>query len=326
MESIFHNIVRYETAYTRLLCNMLKRDAEFRSAFLTLCGLDTELVVPENIKAEKGLVGGCGQADILIRTDRLRMIVEIKTEAHRGTQSTQELGEGKTYLAWLRTQADTTHRQLVFLVPSDWKHRPSVEKKLAEYMNSADSNGVDVKLLVWAQMLPILKKSPNNLAEEFRLLIDERFGPIGFEQDERQLMFNGEFPLETTVKLVKLIDDIRQKSGIPFGELEIAKTEMGFYFSKKGKENSCWLYLGCWPDFWKQCCLSPICFGVSSVATNVRDAFAKALKKVYGQEPRKFDDYLMGYIPEEDLDTDDALEVIKPKLQQIWTAMSAADA
>ena len=173
-------------------------------------------------------------------------------------------------------------------------------------------------------MLTILNVSQEKLAKEFRLLINERFGPVGFIAEERTGLFAKAFPLRAVVKLVKLLENIRLGCNIKSDRMELGKDELGFYFSET-KNELCSLYVGLWPELWETEHVSPICFGidVDKVTDVVRLAFAEALLKEYGQEPISFDGYELGYIPEEHFDEDDALERIKPKLEAIWKSMRA---
>jgi hypothetical protein len=355
-QSIFHNIVSRETAYTQLLCNLLKRDSTFCSAFLKGCGVEDSLAVdPADIAAERRLDHRSGQADILIEAPNLCMIIEIKTELHRGKQSTQETPEideideindnDENYLGWLRRRkksSPSTMTRLVFLIPSQWVHRTGVEEQIEKYEKSLVRDAVPVKVLLWPQLLKISKDSPNKLVEEFRLLIADRFGPIGFETEETQLMCNSDFPIETIVKLISLIEQIRlvfhpssRKKLKPASKLYIEKGEFGFYLTN-ATNNKCSLFFGLWPDLWKDPDFwrkssenaSPICFGVetSEVSADVRKAFQRSLKSIYKQTPFPFGGYELGYIPQKDFDEnkDDALETLKHKLEKLWDEMSQA--
>jgi hypothetical protein len=326
-KSIFHNIVKRETAYTQLLCNMLKRDRNFRDELLRKCGLDPTTIKSSDIEAEKRL-GEYGQADILIRSSRVWLIIELKTETHRGRESTQEIEDkGKTYLGWLRAEAPVgTISRLLFLVPSEWKHRIGTAKEIEAYASVPNTTDLGVNMLLWPQLVTILHKSAGELATEFRRLIEDRYGPIGFTPEERSQMFAKEFPLTTVVKLVKLLDDVRRASKIKAELLNIGKDEIGFYFQMTNKK-SCCLWVGLWPDFWNEKDqLSPICFGVadSEVTSDVKEAFMVSLKAVYNQDTISYGGYQLGYVPLEDFDEHDSVETIKPKLNKIWEAMQIA--
>jgi hypothetical protein len=332
-ESIFHKLIKSENSYSQLLCNMMKRDRGLRDAFL---GLVSERlkgrVNPPDISTQVRLPNG-GQADILIRSDKLCMIVEVKTESHRGVTDRQELRDNpQSYLALLEEQeAAGSEAWLVFLVPESWENRPGKEQEIKDYKRRVEKNGVEVRQVFWENVLPPLpannKQSEISLPQEFRLLLEERFGPIGFDKEETMSMFNEGFPLRTVLKLYTLINkvgEMRKELGLKSPKLEISKDEFCLYFEKKGQERTCWLYFGCWLDFWEEN-HHPICFGVERVSPDVREAFTKSLKQVYKQDAIQFDgDWLVGWIPEEDLSKSNAFEEISPKLKGIWKSMSDA--
>jgi hypothetical protein len=167
------------------------------------------------------------------------------------------------------------------------------------------------------------------LRGEYLLLLEERFGPIGFDEEETTSMFKENFPLGTVLKLTALIDKIRNESELPASDLEIYKDGFGFYFQQKGQEKTCWLYLGCWLAFWennhRDNSHHPICFGVEDVSRDVREAFERSLKRVYSQNAIPFEEnWLLGWIPAKDLNKLNAFEEISPKLRKIWNSMCDA--
>jgi hypothetical protein len=337
-ESIFHKLVKSENSYTQLLCNMMKRDGDFRGDFLDQFGSRIkEMVDPSDIRTQVRLPK-CGQADILIQSPqqspKLNMIVEVKTESRRGMTDKQRLLDNPaSYQRWLEKQKVAgSEAWLVFLVPESWKYRPEKEQEIEGYKRRGQEKGFNVRLVLWEEdvlkLLPANKKqSEISLPEEFRLLLEERFGPIGFDGEETMSMFNEMFPLRTVLKLNTLIDKvggIRKKSGSLSSKPEISKDEFCLYFEKKGQKKECWLYFGCWLDFWKDNHY-PICFGVQNVSPDVREAFTKSLKQVYEQDAILFEEnWLMGWIPKEDLNKSNAFAKISPKLQRIWKSMSDA--
>jgi hypothetical protein len=330
-ESIFHKLIRSENSYTQLLCNMLKRDGDFRGDFLDQFAHHLkELVNPSDICTQVRLPK-CGQPDILIQSRNLSMIIEVKTESRRGMTEKQKLLDNPaSYQSWLeRVAAGRSEAWLVFLVPASWEHRPEKEQEIKRYQRRGREKGVNVpNLAFWEDALQRLpanrKQSEVFLPEEFRLLLEERFGPIGFDKEETMSMFNENFPLRCALKLNTLIDKLRKESELPSSKLEISKDEFCFYFEKKGQEKTCWLYFGCWLEFW-EVNHHPICFGVQNVSLAVREAFRRSLKREYKQDAILLDDnWLMGWIPEKDLNTSDAVEQISPKIRRIWQSMSNA--
>jgi len=328
-ESIFHKLVKNENSYTQLLCNIIKRDAIFRSAFLGRFGGHLEgLVKPSHIHSQKRL-DKCGQADIFIKSPGVCLIIEVKTEPHRGRTDKQMLDTANNYRQYLENQKSiepSLETWLVFLVPAAWIHRADVKREIEMFERDAANGGLKVMQILWEEMPELLPEHKGHkdisLSEDFRLLLDERFGPIGFDPQEATAMFNQDFPLRTVLKLNKFIDEVRDKAGSPAGELEIYKDEFGFYLNKKGKEKTCWLYFGCWLSFWENT-RYPICFGVEAVSPNVREAFARALKDNLGREAMQFEgDWLMGWFTQEELSDSNAAEMISQKLLTLWESMS----
>lgn len=326
-ESIFHKLIKSENSYTQLLCNIMKRDREFRRVFLDR--FDNQLnalVNASDIRAQVGL-HGCGQADILIQSDRLCMVIEIKTESHRDVTGKQRLLDNPaTYQGWLRKQKSSGREAwLVFIVPASWKRRIELTREIEDYRRRCSGQGVNVPdLLFWEDIVGLLtgrRQAP--LGQEVRLLLEERFGPIAFDKKETASMFSTKLPIQTLLKMNTLIEKLRKESGLPSGKLEIYKGGFGFYLKKKGEEETCWLYFGSWLEFWEDNHY-PICFGVEHVPHKVREAFRRSLKQVYKQDATPFGDYLMGVVPEQDLREPNAFEAIVPKLRKIWLSMSEA--
>jgi hypothetical protein len=329
-ESIFHKLIKNENSYTQLLSNILMRNGGFRGDFLDLFDKHLkERVEPTNIRTQVALPQ-CGQVDILIRSPGLCIIVEVKTELGRAVTEKQRLLDNPaSYQLWLeRQKAAGSEAWLIFLVPASWKYRPETEKEIQGYRRRGLEKGVRVDQVLWEELLPLLlentKESEFSLLLEFRLFLEERFGPIGFDKKETMSMFNDKFPVPTVLKLITLIDKVRQEVA-KNSKIDISKDEIGSYFTKEGKEETCRLYFGCWLQFWENN-HHPICFGASDVSHDVKEAFVKSLKRVYKQDPIPCGDYLMGWIPEEDLNKSNAFEEISPKLKTIWKSMlDAAD-
>lgn len=328
-ESIFNKLVRGENAHTQLLCNLLKRENVFREALLeNLSPHLANFVQAAHLKTQVHLAG-CGQADILIRSPQLTIIIEVKTEVHRSlTEKQQLLDHPASYLRWLeREKAKGSEAWLVFLVPASWKHREQKEDEITAYQKRFGSKGIQVRQVFWEDISRLIKKPVDkneiSLLEEFRLLLEQRFGPIGFTEEEANTMFQDIFPMSTMLELIALVNKLGEDNVSKSIKLDITKNEIGWYFKKGGKSKACWLYLGCWLDFWEDT-HRPICFGVSDVSPAVQKAFVASLKKVYGQEPVPCGDYLLGWIPEEDLKGSDAPRVISPKINRIWESMCAA--
>jgi hypothetical protein len=328
-ESIFHKLVRGENAFTQLLCNMMKRDEGFRARFLESLGEHlTGQVAATHLRAQVHLEG-CGQADILIRSPQLTMIIEVKTEDQRGLTERQDLlDRPNSYRSWLEEKkANGSEAWLVFLVPTSWKYRDEKQVEIAAYKQRFGAKGIQVEQIFWDRVLHLIehivhmKDAP--LLEEFRLLLEQRYGPIGFGKEEIKKMLEQSFPLATMLKLVALVNNLGEDAVKKSVKLDITKEEIGWYFKKPGEEKACWLYVGCWLDFWEDQ-HQPLCFGISDVSPAVQKAFVASLKEVYGQDPIRCGDYQMGFVPEQDLESPDASKVISPKINRIWSSMTQA--
>src|SRR5579863_4468567 len=143
-ESIFHKLIKNENSYSQLLCNMMRREGDFRGDFLDQFSKHLkERVKASDIRTQVRLPK-CGQADILIRSDKLCMIVEVKTESHRGVTDRQGLLDNpQSYQAWLEEQkAAGSEAWLVFLVPETWKNLPEKEQEIDDYKRRGREKGV----------------------------------------------------------------------------------------------------------------------------------------------------------------------------------------
>ncbi len=100
--SIFHQLVKYETEYTQLLCNLLQRDKSFRLAALQVLfpNCPAESVHPAHIRLEVDLEEH-GRPDLVIKNEKMVAILEVKLGAAR--QKTQLWEADKGYVAYCVT-------------------------------------------------------------------------------------------------------------------------------------------------------------------------------------------------------------------------------
>ena len=103
--------------------------------------------------------------------------------------------------------------------------------------------------------------------------------------------------------------------------MDIKKDDFGFYLMK-GK---CWLfYVGCWQTFWDDGNHYPICFGIEDDSPILVSAFKNAFRKAYKKEAATCGKWTMGWVPEKDFNSLNAVEEIWSKLKPIWEAVAKA--
>ena len=132
-ESIFHKLIKNENSYTQLLCNILKRDENFRNDFFSLIGVAASSLNAVRIQAQRGL--GChGQADILIQSSTIYMIIEVKTESLRSMTDNQFLSTPQGYLRWLEQKmTERTEGWLIYLIPANWSLLEDKRDEILKY-------------------------------------------------------------------------------------------------------------------------------------------------------------------------------------------------
>jgi hypothetical protein len=330
-ESIFHKLVKNENSYTQLLRNLMVRNDVFRTEFLSLFFGEQKAnhVLAAHIHSQYKLENG-GQPDILILTSSSCLIIEIKTENLTGRTPKQVLrsvseDDPVTYLHYLQSKSlmgfDTA---LVFLVPPAWKHWHDLEDEIAEITLNGAKKAVAVKQFSWTEVLSHFRRtdkiSGDAFIEEFCNLVAERFGATGFVKEEIDSMAYDTISLATALKINSLIEETRVKAlkVTDATPLQITRDEFGFFFKKNNK----WvLYFGCWPSGGDE---SPhaLCFGVEDPTADVRKAFIQSCEDVYGQVAVERDKWIMGWVPNEDLETSDATRAVWGKLEQVWNAVA----
>jgi hypothetical protein len=100
------------------------------------------------------------------------------------------------------------------------------------------------------------------------------------------------------------------------------KNEFGFCLRKS---NGTLLFVGYWLQFWNDGHPYPICFGIPDAAPKVQEAFKNAFQEAYKEEAVSFvDKWTMGWVPEGDFNSLDAVDEIWRKLAPIWKKVSEA--
>lgn len=334
-ETIFHKLVKNENSYTQLLRNLMVRDDVFRTEFLSLFFGERQAkhVLAAHVHSQYKLENG-GQPDILILTSSSCLIIEVKTENLTGRTPKQVLrsvseDDPVTYLHYLQSKRlmgfDTA---LVFLVPPAWKHWRDLEDEIAEITLDGAKKAVAVKQFSWTEVLSHFRKadkiSGDAFVEDFCNLVAERFGATGFVKEEIDSMAHDTISLATALKINSLIAETRAKA-VEVADatpLQITRDEFGFFFKKNNK----WvLYFGCWLSGGNESSHA-LCFGVDDPTAEVRKAFIQSFEKVYGQVAVVRDKWIMGWVPDEDLETSDATRAVWGKLEQVWNAVATASA
>jgi len=133
--------------------------------------------------------------------------------------------------------------------------------------------------------------------------------------------------MQTVLKLNAVLEGLRGKAQRDAPTRQDAprmygdRDEFGFYF-KKGKREL--LFVGYWLPFWIAGHPYPICFGVSDDAPKAKEAFKVAFQKAYKVKAISSNEWTMGWVPEDDFNSLDAIDVIWRKLVPIWKKVSEA--
>ena len=338
-ESIFHKLVTKENSYTQLLCNMMRRDEGVRRTLLHLFAGESPNwhFGDQSVNPQIRLRDKCGQPDLIIESPTLCLIVEVKTESHTlRTPKQGLLGTGRSYLSYLKEKHDSgVEAVLTFLVPHNWEFRQEVDDEIATLREEAVEKRVRVNQVFWEEVLERISKEETQtespLIEEFRLLLAERFGPIRFYPEESKQMFSTEFPMHNVVKLNAVLEGLRQKARKDAGKLHIEKYGTRLYSDKNEfgfclrKSNGTLLFVGYSLQFWNDGHPYPISFGIPDAASNVQEAFKSAFQEVYKEEAVSFvDKWTMGWVPEGDFNSLDAVDEIWGKLVTIWKKVDEA--
>jgi hypothetical protein len=321
--SIFSGIVVGENSYTRLLCNLMERNERFRKAVLhRLFSKEALHIIGDhpirNQKTLRDKRGNHGIADIFIKTPQLSAIVEVKTELGCSTTVNQrwsltEETEARGYLKYLESQS-TSERWFVFLIPRGWKHEVALRHDIAEMANAT----IRMKTVTWEEIFSEISEDMRGdaILNEFRLHLSERFEPISLTKAEIQMLIDPK-TIEAVWKLNKLITLIYQKAKSAGYTVAWEKSHQegnfGFYF-RIGKQDV--LYFGCWLSFSKHVS-HPLCIGVED---DWGEEFKDKFKISSPFEIVPFFErtaWTMSWVPDQDLDDDDAGDKLWRSIQPI---------
>jgi len=319
--NIFHNLVTNENSTTQLLRNLTIFPA-FRQPlcarlFSEACASD---IAFDNIDTQYDL-GGNGCADPTVTNEKLCALVEVKVSCFRGMTDNQPTG----YFEHLLAQTDALERWLVFLVPKGWVYLEALQVALDRLHDVHSNAPIHTQVVYWENVLDIIEnnnlKSLSPFFEEFAKLLGARLKRkvIVLSKEEVRMLFSKEIPkaLET---LEELIGEIQGKSSEYRSKLSGSKSlssgEYGIYFKDDRGHDILWF--GVWMPFWKQEG-HPICFGVHDKwPSAIRQAFCST----YRGETQRFEKWILGCVREEDLEKENALEIIWAQLAPILQAIT----
>lgn len=318
--SIFDGLVNDENSMTLLLRNMMQYPA-FLKPFLStfLSEADASRITGSDIRTQARL--GCfGQPDMLIRARELCALIEVKFTERRGCTDNQP----KSYFAYLQKQTAVPKRWLVFLVPKDSTSHEDIRRALEE--GKAHYGDIQTKVVDWENVLGILNRIDpqvrDSLVEQFRKLLDGRFGPVVFSTEERGMLVSDDFAMVYTTlrKLEKVIDGIRDKAQAArrYGSVFLSGRtdkweEYGIYFNIRRQD---YLFFGFWLDFFKQEKF-PLCVCIQD---KWKDKMPQLEANFYGKcrdRMTRCKDWDVSGIPPKLLESDDPVEEIWEFLQPL---------
>jgi hypothetical protein len=321
--NIFHKLVANEDSYTELLCNLMRYSA-FRRPLLSRIlseesaqhidydDIDTQVVLPDS-----------GRPDIVIDSDSVYGVVEVKVDLGRGLTANQPDG----YFRHLASKSWASTRWLVFLLPPGWDDGPRLKESLVRLEAADTACGVRTRIVDWHDVLDIIESNDlqalNPFFDEFHDLLEIRFRPrpIVFMRKEVSMLFSKDIPIALS-KLDKLIDQIQEKGSTYKLDRKRSRglpgDEHGIYF-KDDQENQV-LWFGVWTDFWKAENI-PLCFGVSDKwPPEIRQAFHSA----YKGSIKSFEGWKLGWVTEQSLASENLLEEVWNQLAPVLVAVVQA--
>ena len=299
--SVFHRLVQNEPSYTQLLCNLLKRDTQFRSKLLKELFPDfpVETIYPAHIRSEF-LLGADGRPDIVISNDQVVAILELKLTAL--LTNNQDFNADNGYSRLLRNSENITKAKFwTFLAPHDYSIKPSTQDDFI------------AEKYTWESLLTLCKSlSPANaLVTEFAYLLEEKFGSLVFIEEERKMYKQG-FPYLAAVKLIRLVEDVGKIIRLSHFKVmsETTKDEWGFYLMDNKKTL---LYFGCWPRFSEsEKDGAPLCYGVGRDFENDSSKMYEAFRSISPEAVETIEKWLLAPIKAESLEGQDpALKLAK---------------
>ncbi len=234
----------------------------------------------------------------------------------------------KGYFSFL-SKDKTPERWLVFLVPKGWIHLRSLKESLG-LLNAAHRDGsIRTSIVYWEEVLDVIEENDlqalNPFLGEFNQLLVSRLRPrsVVFSTREVLMLFSKDFPTALS-NLDQLIGQVQEKSSIyksrPQRARALCPEEYGFYFTNARDETVLWF--GVWTDFWKQEGI-PLCFGVDDKWPT---AVSEAFRASYNGGTKRFQNWTLGWISQEALASDSAVEQVWTQLAPVLEAVVGAGA
>jgi len=287
-------------------------------------------VRPEHIYAHKIVTDGCGIPDIRIENEHIFAVIEVKTNPNRGTTTHQGLRDEEAgYLQIIRSDRRSS-KWYIHLIPGGWKERAWLKEE-QRAANERHAGSIIFQTVLWEEILKaLMEQSPDDslangfhfLLAEFRLLLQEQFDPLSFDEKELKMLFSKNFPIRAVWTMENLIDEVWKKAKAKYEVVGASGTaaykrnakrinndEYSFYIMRNDKEI---LYFGCYSAFLKAKGF-PICFGVSDAA--LKSAFEQAV----GDRVCTLvdSDYVYSWVTEQEMGSEGASEIIFARLELI---------
>jgi len=281
-KSIFEDVIRNENSLTILLCIFLRYNKSFREKFLQkifkgkIPPVDSEDInIQFNTKKY-------GRPDIIIKNDKLCILLEIKKEPWTELRRSQP----RKYIDYLKeknNQIIQCFKRVILLCPRNYWHQEQWEK------GCNDKKWINFHIIYWNDIKQIIQKNKNyndSLFGEFYNFLEVRYMDIKFTKGK--LLNKTDVPemMEELSKIVKIIHEfiISHYSIHPDYYSDRDRFEDGYDY-KSDKNGRDILYWGIWYKFWKKQ-YTPLCFGVCETWDNkqvvklFRETYRKC-KKIY---------------------------------------------
>lgn len=313
--NLFYNLVTDENSTTELLCNLMRFD-KFRVGFLELFlqGDMASGIRWEDFETQVAIPGH-GIPDIQIQTDDLLALIEVKVRPGLGPSSYQTDG----YFQFVSSR-NFRERHLVYLVPAAWAYHESLKRLLDAREKDSPQTAIRAKIILWEDVVALIERleasDPNLFLNEFNDLLLARIAPkpVSFSHGEVSMLYSSEIP-KSLSKLQRLVNDVQGQATMfkvrPSGSRSLSPSEYGVYFLDP--KNRPRLWFGIWTDFWTDHG-KPICFGV---AQGWGDPVKQAFLSAYSGPTKPFKKYILGWVDEETLTSENAAK-------QVWEQLSPA--
>ena len=322
-QNIFYKLVNDENSTTELLCNLMSF-ASFRRALLArlLPGSSfIDHIEHEDIDTQITLDSGNGRPDVVIDSDRIYSILEIKTELDCTLTENQPDG----YLSHLLVSDEKysekyCEKWLVFLVPKGWIYEYAVKDRFNQIKADSTHNLINTSILYWEDVLDIIEgtnlKELNPFFNDFHKMLVRWYRPkqISFTKREFDMILTKEIP-EILEKLDELMEQIYSKSRAykcykHHSGRQLCCEERSIYFQNEQGEDI--FYFGVWTPFWKERGY-PFCYGVYKEHPNV-ESFRNVCKAT-NKDTIEFRNWIMSWISPETLAKENVADEIWRELQ-----------